>query len=257
MKIVVPIRQVPDLVEELEIDADGTKLNTQFLKYVMNEWDDQALEEAILLKEGQGADVTVIAIDGTEADQILFAGIAKGADRALKIEGDFGESLDSHTRAKLLSDAISSMEYDLILMGVQAPDDLDGLTSVLLAANLGLPHTSVVTGVKPDPAARKVTVYQEYSGGIMGEMELDMPALIGIQAASQPPRYVPISRLRQAMMGGGLESVAGASAGVDAGLQVRRLFKPESASHAEMIEGSTDQMVERIMQLLSERGMVK
>src|SRR5574337_1391150 len=89
MDIVVCMRHIPDLVEELEIAADGKSLNRDFLKFVVNEFDDQALEQGLLLKEKNGGSLTVIALDAPDIDQTLYTCLAKGADRALKLAGAF------------------------------------------------------------------------------------------------------------------------------------------------------------------------
>ncbi len=92
------------------------------------------------------------------------------------------------------------MPYDLILTGVQAADDRDGQIGVLLAHYLGMPHVSVVTGVAV--SGGKVTVHKEYGGGVIAEFDVSLPAVLGIQAARQTPRYVPVARVRQAMRDG-------------------------------------------------------
>ncbi|HUJ77209.1 MAG TPA: electron transfer flavoprotein subunit beta, partial [bacterium] len=88
MKIVVPLKQVPDLVEDLELDDSGTRLDYQGLKMKQNEFDDHALEEALLLKEAApGTEVVALAVEGSEAERMLFTALAKGADRAVKLTG--------------------------------------------------------------------------------------------------------------------------------------------------------------------------
>ncbi len=254
MNILVPVKQVPDLVEELEINSDGTDLERDALKYKMNEWDESALEEALQLKDLHGGTVTVLAMAVRDADEMLFTCLAKGADQAIKVTGDFEENLDSHTAARALAQVIREQPYDLILTGVQAADDLDGQVGVLLATYLDIPHVSVVSGISVDPAARTVTAQQEYAGGVMATFELDMPALLGVQAARAIPRYASVSRVRQAMKTATLQEIEAATP-VEAGISVRRLFKPESSGHAEMIEGDTQEIVDRVVGILRERGI--
>jgi electron transfer flavoprotein beta subunit len=147
------------------------------------------------------------------------------------------------------------MPYDLILTGVQAADDRDGQLGPLLAATLGLPHVSVVTGVQVE--GRVATINQEYSGGLVATMEVDLPAVFGIQAAQKPPRYVPVSKVRQVMKSSRIEEAEAPSVTASAGSAVRRMFKPESGSQATMIEGSAEEQVDRLVALLRERGFVK
>ena len=89
MKIVVPINLVPDLVEELTIDNSGTALDMTWLRLIINEFDDHAIEQAILLKERSEGQITVLAPDVEGVDDMLFTATAKGADQVIKIVGDF------------------------------------------------------------------------------------------------------------------------------------------------------------------------
>ncbi|RME42498.1 MAG: electron transfer flavoprotein subunit beta/FixA family protein [Chloroflexi bacterium] len=256
MEIIVAVKQVPDLIEELEINEDGTGLDPDLLSFVLNEFDDHALEEALLLKEEVGGSVTVIGVDTTdELDQALYTAIAKGADRAVKLVGDFDEEgLSSHAMARLLADAIGGMSYDLILVGVQAADDLDGQVAPMLAAYLGLPHVGVVTGVQVQDGT--ATVHKEFWGGIMAELEVTLPAVLGIQAARQPPRYAPVSRVRQAMKSATIEEIEVDEVPQVPVAPVRRMFKPEATGRAEIIEGDEATIAERIVEILKERGVM-
>ncbi len=256
LNIIVPVKQVPDLVEELEINSEGTDLEREWLKYKMNEWDENALEEALQLKEAHGGTVTVMTLADGDVDEMLYTCIAKGADKAVRIVGEFEGRLNSHMLARALAEVIRGLPYDLILVGVQAADDLDGQTGVLLATYLGLPHVSVVSGIEVDPAARVATVHQEYAGGVMAIFEVDLPAVLGVQAARAVPRYAPVSRVRQAMKTASIEEVELAvPVEVGAGLTVRRMYKPEASGHAEMLEGDTDKVVEQVIEILRERGI--
>ncbi|MDZ7267489.1 MAG: electron transfer flavoprotein subunit beta/FixA family protein [candidate division KSB1 bacterium] len=255
MNILVPIKQVPDLVEELEINEEGTDLNRDAVKYKINEFDDHALEEALQLKAEVGGTVTVLALDGDETDKMLYTAIAKGADKGVKVTGDFAGGVTSHVAAKAMANAISTLPHDLILTGVQAVDDRDGQMAVLLANYLGVPHVSVVTGVKVDGG--RAIVHKEYAGGVMAEFEVDLPAVLGIQAARETPRYVAVSRVRQVQKEATLEEVEAGDTAVAAGSSVRRMMKPEKGSRAEMIEGSPEEIADKIVALMKEKGLKK
>jgi electron transfer flavoprotein beta subunit len=253
MNLIVPLKQVPDLVEGLEVDASGKALNREWLKYKINEFDDHALEEALLLKEETGATVMAIALESEDVDKTLYTAAAKGADRLVKVTGSFGESLSTHAAARALADVIAPMSYDLILTGVQAADDRDGQLAGLLAAYLDLPQVSVVTGVRLEN--RMATVYKEYSGGVMAEFEVELPAVVGIQAARQSPRYAPVSRVRQMMRQANLEEIPAGELKDAAGIGLRRMFKPERAARAEIVAGSPVEVAEKILQILRQKGI--
>jgi electron transfer flavoprotein beta subunit len=257
MEIIVPVKQVPDLVEELEIDESGRALDRSFLKFKLNEFDEHALEEALLLKDKHGGKVTVVALDTGEVDETLFTCLAKGADRAIKVTGSFEAGVESHQAARILSQVLAAIPHDLILTGVQAADDRDGQVGPLLASALGIPHVSVVSGVEPVQGAKAVTVKQEYSGGVMAEFDVDLPALLGIQAAKEAPRYAPVSKVRQAMKSAKLEEIPAPDVEAGSGSTVRRLSKPEASGRAEILEGSPEEVADKIFELISQKGFVK
>ncbi|MBI2962629.1 MAG: electron transfer flavoprotein subunit beta/FixA family protein [Deltaproteobacteria bacterium] len=255
MNIVVPLQQTPDLVEELEINADGTDIDRDAVTLQLSEWDGQALEEALLLKEAGAGSVTAVTIDGGEADAILFTALAKGVDRAVKLKpsGDAPTGLDHHALARLLAAAVAQLGADLVLTGVQSVEDLDGQLPVLLAAMLGWPHVSVVTGTELRGGA--IAVKQEYSGGVMAELEARLPAVIGIQAARQAPRYAPVSKVRQIQKTAKLEEMPVEAPSGEAGLKIRRVFKPEIAGRAEILEGEPAEIAAKLVSLLKDRGL--
>jgi len=255
MRIVVPIKQTPDLVEELELNSDGTDVDREFLKFVLSEWDDQAIEEALLVKEASGGEVIVVGFGDPDVELSLYTALAKGADRAVNLTG-LGEGwIDSHTRAGALAGWLEGQEVDLVMAGVQAVDDLDGQLPPLLAATLGWPHVGVVIGVEGKD--NTVVVNQEFGGGKSTRLELQLPGVIGVQAARQPPRYASITRIRQAQQAGGIEEVEVSKPGADAGITIRRLFAPEKTGHAEMLSGSPEDVADRILDLIRSKGLLK
>jgi electron transfer flavoprotein beta subunit len=257
VRIVVLLKQVPDLVEELELDDDGTDIEREFLKFLVNEFDDYALEEAILIKEATGAEVVVVALDDPDVDGTLYAALARGADRAVKLTGSGAAEawIDSHRRATLLAAWLKEAAADLVLTGVQAADDLDGQLASLLGAHLGRPHVAVVVAVEPAEDG-KVRVRQEFSGGTSADLDVELPAVIGVQAARQAPRYVPITRIRQAMAEGGIDEVEAPDAGQGGGLTVTRLYPPESTGHAEMLTGSPEDVADRLLEIIRAKGVL-
>lgn len=256
MRIVVPMKAVPDLVEEIELTPDGSGIDREYLKFVLNEWDDQALEEALLVKEAGDAEVVVVGLDcDPDIDQSLYAALAKGADKAVKLTGA-GEAPDTHARAELIAGWLAGAPADLVITGVQSPDDLDGQLPPALGARLGLPHVSVVTSVEAGDAGT-VKVRQEFSGGRSAELSVTLPAVIGLQASRQSPRYAPISRIRAMMQAGGIEEAALSPTTGSSGLTVRRMYAPEKTGHAEMLTGSPEEVADKIIELLSGRGLVK
>jgi electron transfer flavoprotein beta subunit len=255
MESVVLLKQVPDLAEELEIDSSGTDLAREWLSFVTSEWDEYALEEALQLRDLAGGSVTCLALDTGSVDELLATCLARGADRVVKV-GSFERTPDSHKSAKAFAAALRGMPHDLVLTGVQAIDDLDGQLAPLLAAELDLPHVSVVTHIAVAADGRTVTANQEYAGGIVAEFEVDLPAVLGVQTSRQAPRYAPVSRVRQLMKTATIDTLD-APPGAGGGLVVEALSVPQAAGHAEMIGGDAAAVAERIAAILAERGIAK
>ena len=247
MRIVVPLKQVPDLVEDLELDDSGTRLDYDALKMKLNEFDDHALEEALLLKEGAaGTEVVVLAVDSDEAERMLFTALAKGADRAIKLTGVDANG-DNRLLAQAFASAVKQIGGELVLAGVQSAGDRDGQMAPLLAARLDVPSVSVVTHVVL--SGSNVTFYKEYAGGLMAEFEAQMPVVLGIQAARQAPRYAPVSKVRQVQQSAKLEILAVTAADVPGGTVVR-MEPPTRGQGAKMLTS-----VAEIVAVLKEKGV--
>ena len=255
MDFVVLLKQVPDLAEELEIDDSGTDLARDWLSFVTSEWDEYALEEALQLRDLTGGTVTCLALGTDGADELLATCLARGADRVVKV-GSYERSPGSHVASAAFAEALRTVSYDLVLTGVQAIDDLDGQVGPLVATMLDLPHVSVVTHIAVSPDGRTATVHQEYAGGVVAELEVDLPAVLGVQTSREAPRYAPVSRVRQLMKTMAVESI-GTSAAAGSGLGIESMAIPEVASTAEMIAGPPDAIAERIVAILAERGIGK
>ena len=254
MDIAVPVKLVPDLVEELEIDSSGTSLDRTFMRLMLNEFDEHAIEQAILLRDRVGGQVIVIAPDYDGADDVLYTAVAKGADRIIKLNGDFEGDVNSHALARIFATELKTLNPDLVLTGVQAHDSLDGPVGALLSAELGMPYVGYVSGVTMSEG--KCTVSKEYPGGLIAEMEVALPAVLGIQAAEEPPSYIAISKIRQAMKTATIEEMDAAEFNFSGGPSPSRMYLPEVGERATMIEGTEETIAEKIVEILKERGIL-
>jgi electron transfer flavoprotein beta subunit len=257
MNIAVVVRQVPDLIETLEIDASGAALDADAASFIVNECDDHALEQALLLKEAGGGAVTVLALDLGDVDNTLYAAAAKGADRILKIPVDDGTPPAPQAAAALYAEAIRNLQADLVLVGVQAHNELDGVLAPALATALGQPYVGVIRGVKAGSEPGTVLACKEFPGAVMARMVVQLPAVLGILGADQPPRYVPVSRIRAAMKATQFEEPAVAASGPAPLVTVRKLYPPASGTRAEMLSGSEADVAARIAAILAEKGLLK
>jgi len=261
MDILVLLKMVPDVVEELQVDASGKALDTEFLRMILSEQDAHALEQALLLKERQGARVTVLAREAPEVDQALYEALAKGADRAVRIQaadGGAGTRPAATQFAQVIAGDPVFRGADLILTGTQANDDLDGLLAPLVAHELGLPFLGIVVSVSIDAAGGSATAVREYPGGVRGEFSVALPAVVGIQAAEKSPRYVPVAKVRAVMKSASIGKVeaSGIFGQAMPQIEVLEMAKPAAAGKAAMVEGPIEAVAVKLTDILSERGLL-
>ena len=258
LNTLVLLRMVPDVVEELEIGPDGMSLDTEFLRLIVNESDEHALEEALILRDRHGGTVSVAAVDGPDVDDALYGALAKGADRVVKIAGA-SAGLTTSGLASVLAGSLSSMDQlmpvDLMLTGCQSIDDLDGQLAPLLAHELGSPYLGLTTAVEIGDGDTAI-VLREFSGGVRGRYEVDMPAVLGVQAAEKPPRYVPVAKVRAAKQSGNVEETAAVGEPAATRSPILGMAVPTATDRAEMLGTDPVEAAGRILEILSERGLV-
>jgi len=254
MNIIVLAKLVPDLVEELTIDDQGIALDPTWMRLKLNEFDDHAIEQAILMKERSGAHVTVMVPDVDGSDDVLYTAAAKGADCLVKLCGKFDQGVNNHALARAFAAVLRSRLPDLVLTGVQAHNDLDGPLGALLAGFLDLPYIGYVSGVTNEDG--KVLVRKEYPGGLIAEMEVAPPVVLGIQVAERPLSYVAFSKIRQAMKTNPIDNLQAPDLDPSGGPQVVRMSKPEIGEHATMISGNVDEVAARLLEIFQKLGVL-
>jgi electron transfer flavoprotein beta subunit len=182
---------------------------------------------------------------------VLHLALAKGADKAVKITAD-EPGADSHMQAKWLAEAIKGMSANMIFTGVQASNDLDGQIGPMIAAYLDLPYIGGISSV--EVTDNTATVNKEFAGGFGAKYAVTLPMVVGMQAASKPPRYAPISKVRQVAQTATIEKVA-PSGDTSAGLSFKKMAPPVVTGHAEMIGGSSKEVATKIVELLKSKGL--
>jgi electron transfer flavoprotein beta subunit len=254
MNIIALVKLVPDLVEELKIDERGLGLDPDWLRLKINEFDEHALEQAILLKERGLGPVTIIAPQADCVEDVLFSAAARGADRLIRLVGDIGDGLNNHALARAAAPVIQELQPGLVLTGVQTHNDLDGPLGPLLAEYLGFPFIGYVSGVMVGD--HRATVRKEFPGGLIAELEVSLPAVLGIQASEQPPRYVAFSKIRQAMKEARIEDLSLFHIDSSGGPTVERMYQPENSQHAMMISGDANDTANKFVEILTGLGVI-
>lgn len=262
MNIIVCVKRTPETAEaELSIDESGKNIKMEGLVFDINEWDEYAVEEAILLKERLGGSVTVVTVGPEGADAVLRRCLAKGADKAIWLKDKAFEGSDAYATAKILHSAIKGLSFDFVFAGTQASDDGHSAVGVILAELLGIPHASMVK--KIEVGEEGVRVNRELEGGLEEIVELSLPTLLTIQTGINEPRYVSIMGIRRArkkeikvlgLNDTGLKSEEVGEQG--SWMKVERMYRPPVEKEPVMLSGSPEDVATKLVEILKARGMV-
>jgi len=263
MEILVCVKRVPDTAEnEITIRKDGTDIQRDDLVYSVNEWDNYAVEEAIQIRDRVGGSVTVVTVGDSDAEEVLRREMAMGADKGILINDKAFEGSDGRGIAAVLAAEIRKGKYDLVMTGALA-DDGAGQVGGMLAALLDWPYASVVNKIDILDGG-KLKVGREIEGGNQEVNEIEMPCVLSIQTGINEPRYVGIRGIRKvASVEIPVHGAAdlGLSAG-DAGAAAARVqrvdyFVPELGAGAEILEGSMEEKIDKLIDLLKAKGGLK
>jgi len=248
MKIVVCVKQVAQLGDEVEFTEDERDVDPDFLDFALNEWDTFATEEALQIRERSGeGEVVVVTVGDEDAEDALRRCLAMGADRAVRVAVE--EQLDPISVARALAEVVRAESPDLVLCGVQSSDSVQAATGTALAELLDLPRAAVVTKVSLGEGV--ATVHRELEGGLVDVVEVDTPCLLTIQTGINEPRYATLRAIKQAEQ----QDIDVRDAG-DPGepaYRVRRMFAPPKGEGAEMLNGSPAAIAGRIKEIVEDR----
>jgi electron transfer flavoprotein beta subunit len=260
MEILVCVRRVPDTSEnEIALNRAGNDIQRDELVYSINEPDNYAVEEALQIVGRVGGKVTVVTIGSEDDEEILRREMAMGANQGALLANSAFEGSDGRGLASILKAFVERGTYDLILTGVQAED---GAAQVggMLAAMLDYPFASLVNSLEV-LEGRKLKISREIEGGNREISEIDLPCVLSIQTGINEPRYVGMRGIR-AVAAVPIPTYGATELELDpksvgaAGAKVRRTdyFVPETGKGAEMLQGSREDNLERLLQLLAAKG---
>lgn len=256
MKIFVCLKQVPDTETRIQVKADKSGIVEDGIKWVMNPYDEYAVEEALKVKEAKGAgNVTVVSV-GPKArvSEALRTAMAMGADDAIVI--DSPDQLDSYWTAKALAGAIQKEAgFDLVLSGKLAIDDNAASVPQILAEALNVPHVSVVSKLT---VADEITAEREIEGGAREVFSVTGPCVIAANKGLNTPRYASLPGIMKAKKKP-LKELTLADVSVDAGKLKTRLkdfqLPPEKPA-VKMIPGDASAQAKELVRLLMDEAKV-
>jgi len=243
MKIAVLIKQVPGAESPLQISSDQKWVDENAVAYVMNESDNYALEEALQIKEAHGeGEVVAVSLGPERVQKTVREALAKGADRAIHIKMDTVEAIDPLVTAGHLKNPLEEENFDLIFTGLQSDDLGMGQTGVILGEMLGMTTASLVMAT--EVSAGNIKVKRELEAGWFQWVSLSLPASITIQSGLNTPRYPSL----KGIMGAKKKEIKVIEGeGADTGQSIVKMYLPQSEKQTIMIEGSADQVVEKLM----------
>jgi electron transfer flavoprotein beta subunit len=263
MEILVCVKRVPDSAEnEIEVKADGSDIKRDDLVYSVNEWDNYAVEEAIQIVDRVGGSVTVVSVGNEEAEEVVRREMAMGANQGLLLVDPVFENSDGLGLATILKAAVGKGKYDLVLTGAQA-DDGAAQVGGMLAALLDWPYASLVNKIEVKDG-KALAIGREIEGGNQEISEIELPCVLSIQTGINEPRYVGIRGIRKVasveipVLNAGALGVDAAAVG-PAGAKCKRVdyFVPPAEAGAEMLQGSTDEIAAKLIDLLKSKGGIK
>ena len=261
MKIAVCIKQVVTREWPLRVNESKTWIRDQDASVELNEPDAYALEEALRLKEKHGGEVVVVSAGPARAAQVLREALARGADRAIHVDGDSLTSADAFVIAAALADAIREETFDLVLTGLQSDDQGFGQVGVVLAEKLGMPSATIIMEVQVDPPTGSgqgpsggLRVKRELEGGWFQWMTLPLPALLTIQSGINQLRYATLKGIMAAKKKE-IRQVA-ASTTASPAQKILSVYFPEKGKKTQMLPGSPAEAAKALIQKLRDEARV-
>ena len=235
MKMLVTVKRVPDPETTIRVKPDGSGIVTENVKYVINPFDEIAIEEALRIKEKLGGgEVILVSIGAKVVSEQLRTGLAMGADRALFVACD--QELDSLAVAQLLAKIVEKEKPDLLLLGKQAIDDDANQAGQMLAALLGWPQATFASKVELSADQKSVQVTREVDGGLE-TIGFALPGIITADLRLNEPRYASLPGIMKARKKE-IKEIAVSELGVDTTprLKIQKLAPPTKKQGGKKVE---------------------
>ena len=251
---------MPDTSEnEIQLNSAGNDIERDDLVYSVNEPDNYAVEEALQIVAKSGGNVTVATVGGDDDEEVLRREMAMGANQGVLISDQAFDGSDGKGIATILKAFVQKNNYDLILTGMQAEDG-GAQVGGMLAALLDYPFASLVNSIEVLDG-KKLKIGREIEGGNREMSEIDLPCVLSIQTGINEPRYVGMRGIRQ-VASVEIPTYGAADLGVEraavgeAGAKVKRddYFVPALGKGAEMLQGSSEEIIEKVIESLKAKG---
>ena len=263
MNILVCMKQVPDTEAKIQINPSASGIVTEGIKYVMNPYDEFAVEEALRIKEKLGGAVTIVCMGPSRATESIRTALAMGADKGVHLNDPAFEGADSYATAKALSVAIKKLQCDLILVGKQAVDLDNAQVYAALAEMLNVPHVSIVTKLEIAADGKSAVAEREIEGGAKEVVQVTLPAVIAAQKGLNEPRYASLPGIMKAkkkpidnvdLAGSGLSANEAGEKGSK--LKITKYSMPPERQAGKRFEGEPEDVTGQLVKHLREEAKV-
>ncbi len=257
MNIVVLIRQTPDTETKIKIGAQSNKIDTGSITWIINPYDEFAIEKALKIKEKINAgEVILLACGPGRTEEAIRQGLAMGADRAVFIKDDSLEYTDSYMISKLLASELKNMQFDLVLSGKKLIDIESSQVPVFIAEELELTHVSFVMKVTEVDALNKKIVCDREADGAHEIIEVQLPALITCDRGEDIPRYASITGIMKAKKKEILVKSPDPNLVKDIRTEIVNLELPPSRKETKIFEGEIPEKVSALVKALREEAKI-
>jgi electron transfer flavoprotein beta subunit len=252
MKIAVCIKQVVSREWQVRVNDDKTWVRDQDAAWELNEPDAYALEEALRLKEKHGGEVIVVSAGPARVSQVIREALARGADRAIHVDGDHLATADAFAAADALAAAIKDEACDLVLTGLQSDDQGFAQVGVILAERLGMAHSTIIMEVQIDGTTLKVK--RELEGGWFQWISMPLPAVLTIQSGINQLRYATLKGIMAAKKKD--VRVVPAPAAAAARQRIVSIYVPEKTKATRLIAGTPAEAAAELVRVLRDEARV-
>ena len=250
MKLLVCIKQVPDMESKFKIDGDGLWYQRADLAWRMNEYDEYGVEQAVRVKEQMGGDLTVLCIGPERVKETMKKALAMGCDRGVHLVDEAVHLREPFAIAAAIADFARDKDFDLIFCGMQSQDRGSGQVGPMLAELLAI--EAVTTVVDFALEGRDVTVKRELEGGVKAAIKTSLPVLVTCQLGLNTPRYPTLPNIMKAKKKE-LVSIALPAAGEN-GVQTLRMSLPEKKGGGIYLEGDAVDIANKLIKILKEKA---
>lgn len=255
MKILVCIKQVPDMESKFKIDGAGTWYDTADLAWRMNEYDEYAVEQAVQLKEESGdADLTVLCIGSDKVKETMKKALAMGCDRGVHVADDAVTSKEPFEIAGIIAEFARDKQFDLIFTGMQSQDRGSAQVGILVAEMLAIPSISTI--VEFSYADGMAAVKRELEGGIRALVSVKTPALFTCQLGLNTPRYPTLPNIMKAKRKELLSVPVQELLNVVARQKTEKTYFPEKKGGGIVLEGDPADLADNLIQILKDKTAI-